>query len=70
MSSSIALRRSPKPGALPAATSRMPRTEFTTSVASASPTTPSAIIRSGLLAFVAAYEIGIRSRIADLLVVD
>jgi hypothetical protein len=48
MSSSIALRRSPKPGALTAATLRPPRSLFTTSVASASPSTSSAMIRSGL----------------------
>src|SRR5947208_16920925 len=37
MSSSIALRRSPKPGAFTAQVFRMPRMLFTTSVASASP---------------------------------
>ncbi len=47
MSSSIALRRSPKPGALTAATLRPPRSLFTTSVASASPSTSSATITSG-----------------------
>ncbi len=48
MSSSIALRRSPKPGALTAATLRPPRSLLTTSVASASPSTSSATITSGL----------------------
>ena len=43
MSCSMALRRSPKPGALTAATLRMPRMLLTTSVASASPSTSSAI---------------------------
>ena len=48
MSSSMALRRSPKPGALTAATLRPPRSLLTTSVASASPSTSSAMISSGL----------------------
>ena len=48
MSRSIALRRSPKPGALTAATLSVPRSLFTTSVASASPSTSSAMISSGL----------------------
>ena len=47
MSSSIALRRSPKPGALTAATLRPPRSLLTTSVASASPSTSSATMSSG-----------------------
>src|SRR4029077_315094 len=47
MSSSIALRRSPKPGALTAATFSPPRRRLTTSVASASPSTSSALIKSG-----------------------
>ena len=47
MSSSMALRRSPKPGALTAATLRPPRSLLTTSVASASPSTSSAMISSG-----------------------
>jgi hypothetical protein len=49
MSCSSALRRSPKPGALIAATLRMPRSLLTTSVASASPVTSSAISSSGAL---------------------
>ena len=48
MSSSIALRRSPKPGALTAATLRPPRSLLTTRVASASPSTSSAMISSGV----------------------
>ncbi len=47
MSSSIALRRSPKPGAFTAATLRPPRSLLTTSVASASPSTSSAMMSSG-----------------------
>ena len=47
MSRSISLRRSPKPGALTAATLSVPRSLFTTSVASASPSTSSAMISSG-----------------------
>ena len=48
MSSSMALRRSPKPGALTAQTCSVPRSLFTTRVASASPSTSSAMMRSGL----------------------
>ena len=48
MSSSIALRRSPKPGAFTAQTCSVPRSLLTTSVASASPSTSSAMISSGL----------------------
>src|SRR5262249_54657544 len=48
MSCSMALRRSPKPGALTAATLRPPRSLLTTSVASASPSTSPATISSGL----------------------
>ena len=47
ISSSIALRRSPKPGALTAATFNPPRSLLTTSVASASPSTSSATTSSG-----------------------
>src|SRR4029450_3098102 len=47
MSSSIAFRRSPKPGALTAATLRPPRSLLTTRVASASPSTSSATMGSG-----------------------
>ena len=47
MSCNIALRRSPKPGALTAADVNTPRMRFTTSVESASPSTSSAMIKSG-----------------------
>ena len=47
MSSSVALRRSPKPGAFTAAACSVPRSLLTTSVASASPSTSSAMMRSG-----------------------
>jgi hypothetical protein len=47
MSSSMALRRSPKPGALTATLLMMPRILLTTRVASASPSTSSAMITSG-----------------------
>jgi len=50
MSSSIALRRSPKPGAFTAQAFSTPRSEFTTSAASASPSTSSATTSSGRLA--------------------
>jgi hypothetical protein len=43
----MALRRSPKPGALTAAIFRPPRSLLTTSVASASPSTSSAMMSSG-----------------------
>ncbi len=48
MSCSIDLRRSPKPGALTATELNVPRILFTTSVASASPSTSSAMISSCL----------------------
>ena len=47
MSSSIALRRSPKPGALTASTLIVPRSLLTTRVGSASPSTSSAMMSSG-----------------------
>ena len=50
MSPSIALRRSPKPGALTATALKVPRILLTTRVESASPSTSSAMISSGLLA--------------------
>src|SRR6266478_6545515 len=61
ISSNIALRRSPKPGALTAATLRPPRSLFTTSVASASPSTSSAMMRSGLPACTTASRSGSNS---------
>ena len=48
MSSRIALRRSPKPGALTATTFSVPRILLTTRAARASPSTSSAMIRRGL----------------------
>ena len=56
MSSSIALRRSPKPGALTAATFSPPRSLFTTSVASASPSTSSAMMSNGAPAWIDAFK--------------
>src|SRR5919108_512137 len=49
MSSSIRLRRSPKPGAFTATPVNVPRSLLTTSVASDSPSTSSAMIRNDLL---------------------
>ena len=51
ISSSMALRRSPKPGALTATTLKVPRILLRTSVGRASPSISSAIIRSGRLVF-------------------
>ena len=51
MSSNIALRRSPKPGALTATTLKVPRILLRTSVGRASPSTSSATIKSGRLVF-------------------
>ena len=48
MSSIMALRRSPKPGALTATTLSVPRSLLTTRVANASPSTSSAMMTSGL----------------------
>ena len=48
MSCIIALRRSPKAGALTAATLKVPRILLTTRVESASPSTSSARMKSGL----------------------
>ncbi len=48
MSRSISLRRSPKPGALTARTEMVPLSLLTTSVARASPSMSSAMIRMGL----------------------
>ena len=71
MSSSMALRRSPKPGALTAATFRPPRSLLTTSVASASPSTSSAMISSGLPVCTTASSSGSSGcRLDELLLVD
>jgi len=71
MSSSMALRRSPKPGALTAQTWSVPRSLFTTSVARASPSTSSAMIEQRLAALGDLLEQ--REQVldgADLLLVD
>ena len=67
MSSSIALRRSPKPGARTAATWSMPRVLFTTRVASASPSTSSARITRGRPLRETASSTGTRSATAPIL---
>ena len=67
MSCSIALRRSPKAGALTAAALNVPRILFTTSVDSASPSTSSARMNSGLPAAMTFSSSGSRSEIALIL---
>ena len=62
MSPSIALRRSPKPGAFTAQTFSTPRSLLTTSAARASPSTSSAMIISGLPFWLAASSTGSSSR--------
>ena len=62
MSSSMRLRRSPKPGALTATPVNVPRSLFTTSVARASPSTSSAMISSGRPDWMTCSRIGSRSR--------
>ena len=66
ISSSIAFRRSPKPGALTAATLSVPRSLFTTRVASASPSTSSAITKTFLLVWRTFSRTGRRSEIAEI----
>ena len=61
MSSSMALRRSPKPGALTALHCSVPRSLFTTRVARASPSTSSAMISRGLPSFAICSSKGSRS---------
>ena len=61
MSWSIALRRSPKPGALTATEVKVPRILFTTRVARASPSTSSATISSGLPVCMTFSSTGTRS---------
>ena len=60
-SSSIALRRSPKPGALTAATLIVPRSLLTTSVARASPSMSSAMMSSGRPGWPTSSSTGSRS---------
>ena len=62
MSSSMAFRRSPNPGALTAVTFSVPRSLFTTRVASASPSMSSAMIRQGLPCSATLLSTGTRSR--------
>ena len=64
MSWSMALRRSPKPGAFTAVELKVPRILFTTSVARASPSTSSAMISSGLPACITFSSTGTMSRTA------
>ena len=65
-SSSIALRRSPKPGALQAETFTMPRMLLTTNVAKASPSTSSATIINGRLALATCSNNGNNSRMLEI----
>ncbi len=66
MSCSIALRRSPKPGALTAADLNVPRILLTTIVARASPSTSSATITSGRPVCMIFSSTGTRSRIVEI----
>ena len=67
MSWSIALRRSPKPGALTATLLNVPRILLTMSVARASPSTSSEMITSGRPAWMTFSSSGRRSRTAEIL---
>ena len=66
MSWSMALRRSPKPGALTATDLNVPRILLTTRVARASPSTSSAMITSGLPDCMTFSSTGSRSRTAEI----
>ena len=66
MSSSMALRRSPKPGAFTAATFTMPRIVFTTNVANASPSTSSAMISKERPCFAVPSNNGNKSRMLEI----
>ena len=68
MSSSMALRRSPKPGAFTATDLNVPRILLTTSVASASPSTSSAMMTSGFPPCITFSSTGSRSFTAEILV--
>ena len=57
----MALRRSPNPGAFTATEVKVPRILFTTRVASASPSTSSAMIASGLPVAITFSSSGSRS---------
>ena len=67
MSCSMALRRSPKPGALTATERKVPRILLTTRVESASPSTSSAMIASGLPDCMTFSRIGRRSLTPEIL---
>ena len=67
MSCSIALRRSPKAGALTATALKVPRILLTTRVDSASPSTSSARMNSGLPAAMTFSSSGSRSAIEEIL---
>jgi len=62
MSSSIRLRRSPKPGALTATPVKVPRSLFTRASRADSPSTSSAMISSGLPDWITASSTGSTSR--------
>ena len=66
MSSSMRLRRSPKPGALTATAWKVPRSLLTTIVASDSPSMSSATISSGLPAWMTCSSTGRRSLTAPI----
>ena len=67
MSSSMRLRRSPKPGALTATPVNVPRSLLTTSVASDSPSTSSAMISSGRPDWMTCSSTGSTSRTEPIL---
>ena len=67
MSASMALRRSPKPGALMATDLKVPRILLTTRVDRASPSTSSAMITSGLPDCMTFSSTGSRSRTVEIL---
>ena len=66
ISSNMAFRRSPNPGAFTASTLNVPRSLFTTSVASASPSISSAIITTDLPVWTTFSNRGSRSFILDI----
>ncbi|CAB4782830.1 unannotated protein [freshwater metagenome] len=66
MSCNIALRRSPKPGALTATEAKTPRIRLTTSVERASPSMSSAMINSGFDAADTFSRIGSKSASAEI----
>jgi len=70
MSSSIAFLRSPKPGALTAATFKEPRKRFTTSVPKASPSTSSAMINKDFPDWTTGSKIGSSSFMLEIFFSD